>query len=71
MTATTVIWSQNLLYELQMSGTIPKNAILIYVDNQGGIKLVENLIFQKQSKYIVVKYYYTSYLFQSGEITLE
>lgn len=71
MAATTVMWSQNLLHELQISGTVPKNAIVIYTDNQGAIKLAENPIFQKQSKHIAVKYHYTRDLVQSGEITLE
>lgn len=41
-----------------MSETIPKNAILIYVDNLGAIIFAENPIFQKQFKHIVVKYHY-------------
>ena len=53
------MWSQNLLYELQVSGTVPKNATVIYADNQKAIKLAENPIFQKQLKHIAVKYHYT------------
>ena len=59
MAATTVIWSWNLLHDLQISGTVPKNATVIYANNQKAIKLVENPIFQKQSKHIAVKYHYT------------
>ena len=55
MAATTVIWSRNLLQELQINGTVLKNATVIYTNNQGVIKLVENLIFQKRSKHIAVK----------------
>ena len=71
MAATTVIWSRNLLHELQISGTVPKNATVIYADNQGAIKLAENPIFQKQLKHIAVKYHYTRNLIQAGEITLK
>ena len=71
MAATTVMWSRNLLHELQIRGTAPKNATIIYADNQGAIKLAENPIFQKRSKHIAVKYHYTRDLIQSGEITLQ
>lgn len=71
MTATTVMWSRNLLHELQISGTVPKNATVIYADNQEAIKLAENPIFQKRSKHIAVKYHNTRDLIQSGEITLQ
>ena len=37
--AATIMWSRNLLHELQVSGTVPKNATVIYADNQGAIKL--------------------------------
>lgn len=69
--ATTVIWSQNRFHKLQISGTIPKNIIVIYENNQEAIKLAENPIFQKQSKHIAVKYHYTRDFIQSSEITLE
>ena len=65
------MWSQNLLYELQISGTVPKNATVIYADNQGAIKLTENLIFQKQLKHIAIKYHYTRDLIQAEEIILK
>ena len=71
MAATTVMWSRNLLHELQISGTVPKNATVIYADNQGAIKLAENPIFQKRFKHLAVKYHYTRDLIQSGEISLE
>ena len=71
MNATTVMWSQNLLHELRISGTIPKNATVIYADNQGAIKLAKNPIFQKQSKNIAIKYHYTRDIIQAREITLK
>lgn len=71
MAATTIMWSRNLLQELQISGTVLKNATVIYADNQGAIKLAENPIFQKRSKHIAVKYHYNRDLIQSGDITLQ
>lgn len=71
MAATTVMWFRGLLHELQISRTVPKNATVIYADNQGAIKLAENPIFQKRSKHIAVKYHYTRDLIQSGEISLQ
>ena len=71
MAATTIMWSRNLLHELQITGTIPKNATVIYADNQGAIKLAENPIFKKRSKHIAVKYHYTRDLIQFGEISLQ
>lgn len=65
------MWSRNLLQELQIAGPVPKNATVIYADNQGAIKLEENPIFQKRSKHIAVKYHYTRDLILSGEITLQ
>ena len=35
------------------------NLITIYADNQKAIKLTINLVFQKRSKHIAVKYHYT------------
>lgn len=71
MTATTIIWSQNLFYELQIKRTIIKNARIIYADNQEAIKLAKNLVFQKHSKHIAIKYYYTSDFIKSREIILQ
>ena len=45
MTATQTMWTRGLLKELQIKGTIPKNATVIFADNQGAIKLAENPIF--------------------------
>lgn len=47
MVVTTIIWSRNLFYKLQISGSISKNVIVIYTNNQGAIKLVESSIFDK------------------------
>jgi hypothetical protein len=44
---------------------------IIYADNQETIKLVNNSIFQKRTKHIVVKYYYTKDLISQREIKLE
>ena len=65
------MWTRGLLAELQIDGTIPKGATIIYADNQGAIKLAENPIFQRRSKHISIRYHYTRDLIQQGEIKLE
>ena len=71
MAATQTMWTRGLLNELQIDGTIPKGATVIYADNQGAIKLAENPIFQRRSKHISIRYHYTRDLIQKGEIKLE
>ena len=71
MAATQTMWTRGLLAELQIDGTIPKGATIIYADNQGAIKLAENPIFQRRSKHISIRYHYTRDLIQQGEIKLE
>ena len=45
MAATQTMWARRLLKELQIKGTVPKNATVIHADNQGAIKLAENPVF--------------------------
>ena len=71
MAATQTMWTRGLLAELQIDGTIPKGATIIYADNQGAIKLAENPVFQRRSKHISIRYHYTRDLIQQGEIKLE
>lgn len=71
MAATQVMWTRGLLKELQIEGTIPKDATVIYADNQGAIKLAQNPIFQRRSKHIAVRYHYTRDLIEQNEIDLE
>lgn len=71
MAATTVIWSQNLVCELQISRTVPRNVNVIYADNQAAIKLAENLILQNRSIHIAVKYHCKRDPIQTGEIALD
>ncbi len=70
MAAATVIWSRNLLKELQIEGTVPERATVTFADNRA-IKLANNPIFQKRSKHIAVKYHYMRDLIKKGEISLE
>ena len=70
MAATQVMWTRGLLKELQINSTIPKDATVIFADNQGAIKLAENPIFQRRSKHIAVRYHFTRDLIQQGEIEL-
>lgn len=71
MAATGVMWTRGLMKELQIQGAIPKDATVMYADNQGAIKLANNPIFQKRSKHIAIKYHYTRDLIKEGELTLE
>ena len=71
MAATQTMWTRGLLNELQIDGTIPKGATIIYADNQGAIKLAENPIFQRRSKHILIRYHYTRDRVQKGKIKLE
>ena len=71
LAATNVVWVRNLLEELQIDGTVPKDATVIYADNEGAIKLAKNPIFQKRTKHIAVRYHYTRELIQEGVIDLQ
>ncbi len=71
LAATNVMWVRRLLKELEIEGTVPKGATVIYADNQGAIKLAENLIFWKRSKHIVIRYHYICDLIKQGDIILK
>ena len=71
LAATNVMWVRGLLKELEIEGTVPKGATIIYADNQGAIKLAENPVFQKRSKHIAIRYHYIRDLIKQGDISLE
>ncbi len=48
-----------------------KNLIIIYADNQRTIKLINNTIFKKRIKHIVVKYHYTRDMISKRTIKLK
>ncbi len=48
-----------------------KNFIIIYADNQKAIKLVNNSIFQKRIKHIMIKYHYIRDLISKKTIKLK
>ncbi len=67
-----VMWTKELLNEMSIEETMSdKNSTIIYTDNQETIKLVNNLIFQKRTKHIVVKYHYTRNLISQKVIKLK
>jgi hypothetical protein len=67
-----VMWARELLTEMRIDDTISgKASTVIYADNQRAIKLVNNLIFQKRTKHIVVKYHYTKDLISQRKIKLK
>ncbi len=47
LAATNVMWVQEPLKELEIEGTVPKGATVIYADNRRAIKLAKNPTFQK------------------------
>ncbi len=67
-----VMWAKGLLTEMRIDDTVSdKNSTVIYADNQKAIKLVNNLIFQKRTKHIAVKYHYTRDLISQEKIKLK
>jgi hypothetical protein len=66
------MWARELLIEMGIDDTISgKTSTVIYADNQRTIELVNNLIFQKRTKHIAVKYHYTRDLISQKEIKLK
>ena len=49
---------------------VPVSTFVLYVDNQGAIKLAENHVFQQRSKHIDVKYHFTKSEIQKGTLSL-
>jgi hypothetical protein len=70
-TVTNVMWARRLLIEMRIDDTISDNLTIIYANNQKIIKLINNSIFQKRTKYIVVKYHYTRDLISQRIIKLK
>jgi hypothetical protein len=68
-----VMWAKELLTEMRIDSTVSEKnqSTIIYADNQKAIKLVNNSIFQKRTKHIVVKYHYTKDLISQRTIKLE
>jgi hypothetical protein len=65
------MWTKELLIEMKIDNIISNNSTIIYANNQKVIKLVNNSIFQKRTKHIVVKYHYTKDLISQKTIKLE
>jgi predicted transcriptional regulator len=71
-TVINVMWARELLNKMSIDETMSdKNATIIYADNQETIKLVNNSIFQKRTKHIVVKCHYTRDLISQKKIKLK
>jgi hypothetical protein len=68
-----VMWARELLNEMSIEKTMSEKnqSTIIYADNQKTIKLINNSIFQKRTKHIVVKYYYTRNLISQEKIKLQ
>ncbi len=68
-----VMWARRLLTEMKIDDTMSRKnqSTIIYANNQEAIKLVNNSIFQKRTKHIVVKYHYTRDLISQKKIKLK
>ncbi len=68
-----VMWARELLIEMRIDDTVSEKnqSTIIYADNQGTIKLINNSIFQKRTKHIVVKYHNTRNLISQKVIKLK
>ncbi len=66
-----VMWAKELLNEMRIHDIVSDNSTVIYADNQETIKLVNNSIFQKRTKHIVVKYHYNRDLISQKVIKLK
>jgi len=64
------IWLQRLLHELTQSDK-PTNPQLLFVDNQGAIKLTENPRFHERTKHIDIKYHFVRQACENGLITVQ
>ena len=61
------VWLRKLLFDLF---NIQLDAICIYCDNQGCVKLAENSVFHDKSKHVEIKYHYIQDMVQRGEVNL-
>jgi hypothetical protein len=66
-----VIWARELLNEMSIDDTVSNSSIVIYANNQRAIKLINNSIFQKRTKHIVVKYHYIRNLISQKKMKLQ
>jgi hypothetical protein len=66
-----VMWAKELLNEMRIHDIVSDNSTVIYANNQRAIKFVNNSIFQKRTKHIVVKYHYTRNLISQRKIKLK
>jgi hypothetical protein len=67
-----VMWIKDILNEMSIQKSMSgKNSTIIYANNQKTIKLINNSIFQKRTKHIVVNYHYTKDLINQKEIKLQ
>lgn len=68
MAAKQTMWARGLLQELQIEGTIPKEATVMYVDDQEAIQLAQR---PRPPTFLAKMYHYTNDLIQQNEIRLE
>jgi hypothetical protein len=78
-----VVWLRRLLLELQVytpstlfswfHAHAPKKkfSVTIYCDNQGAIKLAQNLVFHARSKHIEMHYHFVQEQVLEGKVTIK
>ena len=67
-TARELVWLRKLLSEIERPCALPT---VLYVDNQGAIKLARNAEFHKRTKHIDVKYHFLREKQESEELSVQ
>ncbi len=70
LTCTQIMWIRSVLIEINIKQVILSELIIIFANNQKIIKLTENLVFQKRTKHITIKYHYTRDLIKHENVQL-
>jgi hypothetical protein len=70
LTCTQIMWIKDVLIEINIKQVIFSELIIIFANNQKVIKLTENLVFQKRTKHITIKYHYIRDLIKHEDVQL-
>ncbi len=70
LTSTQIMWTREILTEIDIKQVIFSELTIIYADNQKVIKLTNNFVFQKRIKHIAVKFHYTRDLIKHENVEL-
>ncbi len=70
LTCTQIMWIRDVLIEINIKQVIFSELTIIFANNQRIIKLTENLVFQKRTKHIAIKYHYIRDLIKHENVQL-